>query len=32
MKQGSPGGGKEYDVDGPGYNAVNDSDIAQKFK
>jgi hypothetical protein len=31
MKKAGPGGGKEYDVDGPVYNPVNDSDIAQNF-
>lgn len=30
MKQADPGGGKEYDV-GPGYNPVNDSNMAQNF-
>jgi hypothetical protein len=31
MKQAGPGGGKKYDVDGPGYNPVDDIDIAQNF-
>jgi hypothetical protein len=31
MKKAGPGGGKEYDADGPGYNPVNGSDIAQIF-
>jgi hypothetical protein len=31
MKKVGPSGGKEYDVDGPGYNPVNGSDKAQNF-
>ena len=31
MKQDGTGGGKEYGVDVPGYNPVNDIDVAQNF-